>query len=188
MKRISFSEMPNFYRANYLNPGDCIIQGYRIRRVPIRGVLDLINNHGEHEMDAYHYGYSANGRYVAYSHIVRIDQEREGTNRYRIIDTNQFFPEILFERLYNTLWIAPFCENHTNVKMMEEVHLTMNDILSNVEGIKAVEVDQFGQVLNRFGLGELESQSLEIIENERDYISWIELPVFSIYISELPPE
>lgn len=188
MKRISFSEKPDFYRANYLNPGDCIIQGYRIRRVPIRDVLDLINNHGEHEMDAYYYGYSAYGRYIAYSHIIRIDQESEGSNRYHIADTNQFFPEILFERLYNTLWIAPFCENHANVKMMEEVHLIMNDILSRGTEIKAVEVDQFGQVLNRFDLGGLESQSLEIVENERDYISWVELPVFSVYISELPPE
>ena len=179
--------MPNFYRANYLNPGDCIIQGYRIRRVSISGVLDLINDHGEHEMDAYHYGYSDNGRYITYSHIVRIDQKGGGTSEYQFSGRNQTLPKILFERLYSALWISPFEDIYTNVKMMEEVHLTMDDVLCNSKEIKAVEVDQFGRVLKSFDLMGLESQSFEIIENEKDYIGWIELPIFSVYITELPP-
>ena len=188
MKSISIGEIPTFMKVDYLSPQDCIIQGYRTRRVPISSVLDLVNDHGEYEMDAYHYGYSANGRYIRYSHIIRIDQEREGTCRYQFADLNQSLSEHPFEKLYDALWSGPFNESHANIKMMEDVHLAMDEILTYPKRMDAVEVDQFGRLLKRFDLKENGSQSFEIFEKEREYISWIELPVFSVYISELPPE
>lgn len=190
MKSISIGEIPTFMKVDYLSPQDCIIQGYRTRRVPISSVLDLVNDHGEFELDAYHYGYSNNGgRHIRYSHVIRIDQERECQMRYSFGDLNSQIPALSFDKLYSALWCGPLNEQHANINMMVDIHDVLGQYVNeNFNQLNVIEVDQFGNVVERFDLDTHENRQFNILEKELEYISWVELPIFSVHITELPPE
>lgn len=189
MKHISIEELPPFIQADYLNPWDCIVQGYRTRRIPINSVLDLIKDRGAFELESYHFGDSANGRYVRYSHVIRIDQKQDRDLSYSISNSGAQFQALSMNKLYDALWKGPFNEQNSNIDMMSEVHTLLAPIVNeHTTQLRAIEVDQFGNQLDQFDLDCGRTQQFNILEKEQKHICWIELPVFSVYVTELPPE
>lgn len=177
---------PDFYRFDYMNPGECQVYSYRPRRVPYTWIRDIIKERGTVVQAAYQFGESANGRYISYSHVFLIDSEPSTKGlSYPIRSEHISSRQMDFVGLHKALNSAPLDHMLGNVEAQQKLHeILLLVSYTDLSQLTAIEINQDGKIMEQFELYDTPNRKTNPLESELDCIGSVHLPLFTVYTTE----